>query len=162
MCYFNLFFYDLGLGSEIWHYLGLSLDDMPQEEFVHDFIWTELEDLKEPATKKMAMFEMVVDGLFTIVDLDESNDLDREEFNFLANALKQCCVSGSSYAKAMESKKLDFDDAKKQQRGCDERNLPKTDGLTRGQVQNYLKTEFSDEIETVKTNPETKKNDKKK
>ena len=55
------------------------------------------------------MFEIVVDGLFTIFDLDESNDLDREEFNFLVSALRECCVSGSSYSNVAESKNLDFD-----------------------------------------------------
>lgn len=66
------------------------------------------------------MFEIVVDGLFTIFDLDESNDLDREEFNFLVSALRECCVPGSSYAKATENKNLDFDKAKTCDRGCDE------------------------------------------
>ena len=78
------------------------------------------------------MFELVVDGLFTIFDLDESNDLDREEFNFLTSTLKECCVPDSTYRKVATDATFNFDEAKKCDKGCDELNLLGRAGLTRG------------------------------
>jgi hypothetical protein len=59
------------------------------------------------------MFERIVDGLFTYVDLDGSNDLDEDEFDHLLILLGKLPENGSTYQKAFQEvgKKLNFKDA---------------------------------------------------
>ena len=46
------------------------------------------------------MFERIVDAVFTYVDLDGSNDLDKEEFKHLVIVLGILPVDGSTYQQA--------------------------------------------------------------
>lgn len=76
--------------------IGLELKDrFKKKDFIHEEHW---EVLKNTAEKELFMFETTVDALFTLLDLDESNSIDQEEFEFLMKVLlTEVIQEGSVY-----------------------------------------------------------------
>lgn len=75
--------------------LGLVLkDEYEENEMMHkvqvSFTTEASKDLLSEA-REIAIFELIIDGLFTMFDLNESNALDKEEFKTLISQLKKCC-----------------------------------------------------------------------
>lgn len=69
-------------------------DRYNKDDFIEVEHWVILRDSNE---KEVIAFEIFVDALFTIVDLDESNGIDADEFQFLLDILAECIESGSVY-----------------------------------------------------------------
>ena len=85
----------LGPKAELHKAVHITLKDRyNKDDFIDREHWVILRDSTE---KEVIAFEIFVDALFTIVDLDESNGIDADEFRFLIEIIAECIESPSVY-----------------------------------------------------------------